>query len=59
MSESATPQVRERVWIEVIDHEQEPPQVIREMFFEDGRLQTVTDLTTTGRDARAVDDATT
>ena len=46
MAETASAGVRERVWITVIDHEHDPPQPIKETFFENGELQSVTDLTT-------------
>lgn len=58
MGEGATTNVRERVWIDVIDHEQEPPRMIRQIFFENGELQAVTELTTTGATPRPVDAST-
>ena len=58
MGEGATTNVRERVWIDVIDHEQEPPRMIRQIFFENGELQAVNELTTTGETPRPVDVST-
>lgn len=34
--------VRERVWITKIDHSEDPPKVVEELAFEDGRLLSVT-----------------
>lgn len=49
--------VRERVWIEVIDHDEEPPRVIREVFVENGVLVHDVTVTTTGPAPRPAADA--
>ena len=36
MRDVNTPNIRERVWIEIIDHEQDPPKPVEEIFIENG-----------------------
>lgn len=57
MGDQASTGLRERVWVTVIDHEADPPQPVREVFFENGVLQHDVSLTTTAPDPRPADDS--
>jgi hypothetical protein len=39
MKDATTPNIRERVWVTVVDHTQDPPQPVEEIFIENGNVQ--------------------
>lgn len=57
MGDSASAGLRERLWITVVDHEQDPPQPVREIFIENGVIQSDTNLVTTAPDPRLADES--
>ena len=50
MADKAGLPLRERVWITIVDHEQEPPRPVEEIFIENGRIQERKSLTQKGDD---------
>ena len=39
MRDVSTPHIRERVWIEIVDHTVEPPRPVEEIFVENGEIR--------------------
>ena len=39
MRDVNTPNIRERVWVEIIDHTVEPPRPVEEIFIENGEIR--------------------
>lgn len=44
MGESASAGLRERSWIDVFDHDYEPKRHIRQVFIENGVVQSITEI---------------
>lgn len=57
MGDSASAGLRERIWIDVLDHEHDPPRLVRQVFIEDGVIQSDTSVVTTAPASRPADES--